>query len=604
MGLEEMQLEEYRIVPWDQDESVPFGVDREFYIPPEIERIAREVMTQYDMQVSEMTLITSKPDKGGAIWQIMTDKGPRSLKVLHREPRRSLFSVYAQQWLVDQGARVPALIKTRSGSLYVEAGQKLWIVTDWIPLVPASKVGVEGAEELVFGLGEFHRSTRGYVPPNFAKQSSRIHHWPKYYSKMIEKIGWIRDLARAYPDAAGSEQLLSVVDEFERQAKEAVVKFENSSYRKMIAKGESYWGLVHQDYGFSNGQVGEGGIWVIDLDGVAYDFPIRDLRKMITSMMDDMGIWDPDIMRRLIQAYHRANPIDRETYELLVIDMMFPNEFYKHIKEMIFDPLLFMNTEMGPILDRVLATQASKESALAELERDLASFVPGDYEEVSAEERRAARKTERFESVLEPFDPQLISSLPNLPSMPGAEADPALSPALAAGELSPALDAPLAGASIDGGATDGWHPVEVTPLLASEASEEPQAQAASPVAVASPSSIPANTDGQPLQGTFSDPMPIPASTAAPSGVGPRRAVRRSNRTFRRRKRVYGRRGTKRPTRARKAKPAVRKTTSRKPIPKRTVARKPTNARRRTVVKTKVRKVVKTKVRKAAGRARA
>lgn len=422
-------MEEYRIVPWDQDPSVPIGLDREFYIPPEVEAIAQEVIARYEMTVSEMTLITSKPDKGGAIWRLGTDKGPRSLKVLHREPRRSLFSVYAQQWLVEQGARVPALIETKDGSLYVEAGRKLWIVTDWIPLEPASKMDAEGAETLVYGLGEFHRASRGYVPPSFAQSSARLYHWPKHYGKMIEKIGWFRDLARAYPETSGSSRLLEVVDRFETQAREALAEFEKSSFRKMVAKGEQHWGLVHQDFGFSNGQMGPDGIWVIDLDGVSFDFPIRDLRKLISSTMDDMGVWDADLIRRLIQAYHRANPLDRETYELLLDDMAFPNEFYKHIKEMIFDPELFLNTELDPILTRVLAAEESKALALSELRLDVPLYEPGEYEDVverkfalpkfvrtPAEPLSADMAAPLSEDIAEPLSPEDAESAIEAPS--------------------------------------------------------------------------------------------------------------------------------------------------------------------------------------------
>ncbi len=557
MGLEEMQVEEYRIVPWDHDESVPIGVDREFYIPPEIERIAQEVIAQYDMQVSEMTLITSKPDKGGAIWKIMTDKGPRSLKVLHREPRRSLFCVYAQQWLVEQGARVPALIKSKNGQLFVEAGGKLWIVTDWITLVPASKVDIEGAESLVYGLGEFHRASRGYVPPEIAQSKSRIHHWPKYYSKMIEKIGWMRDLAKAYPDAAGSGQLLSVVDQFENQAKEALAKFEQSSFRRMVAKGDPYWGLVHQDYGFSNGQVGEGGIWVIDLDGVAYDFPIRDLRKMITSMMDDMGVWDPATMRRLIQAYHSANPIDRETYELLVIDMMFPNEFYKHIKEMIFDPLLFMNTEMGPILERVIATQESKQAALAELELEAENFAPGDYGEVPAAAPAVPRWRDQGESIADPFGPLLVPIVPS---------DAAESVMTAMEESGPVV---LPVSATDVAAGNG------SPLVS-----EPQYS--TPAEAAAPAPIP----------THAELRPVPPAAELPALVLPPSSVQRSNRTLRRRKRVARRRAAVRPPRSKKAKPADRMAARRHSKPKKRIARKPINVRRRKFGRRKVRRAVR------------
>ncbi len=78
--------------------------------------------------------------------------------------------------------------------------------------------------------------------------------------------------------------------------------------------------------------MGEGGIWIIDLDGVAYDLPIRDLRKLITSTMDDMGVWDVTWMKAMIQAYHQANPIEHDLFQVLLIDMALPNEFYKNVK--------------------------------------------------------------------------------------------------------------------------------------------------------------------------------------------------------------------------------------------------------------------------------
>ncbi|WP_028552059.1 CotS family spore coat protein [Paenibacillus sp. UNC451MF] len=372
-------MENYLIVPWAEQILSP-EIVHEQYVPPELEMLARQVMEHYDMQVSDMVLITSKPDKGGAIWKISTDKGNRSIKVLHRRPQRSLFSVGAQEYMSGLGYRVPSFIPTRDGSLYVEAGGKLWIVTEWIePLLPVSKIDLEGAAELCFGLGEFHKNSKGYIPPYGSEKSSRIYGWAKYYDKIIAKIGWFRDIAQAYPDTAASSSLLAVVDEFDRQAKEIFERFKASPYTKMIAKGEPHWGLAHQDFGWSNGQMGPGGIWVIDLDGVSYDLPIRDLRKLITSTMDDMGVWDLTWIRGMIDAYHQANPIDQETFEILWLDMAFPNEFYKHVKEIVFDPILFLQTELEPILQRVMATETSKWQALTELEMDKAKYPAGDY---------------------------------------------------------------------------------------------------------------------------------------------------------------------------------------------------------------------------------
>lgn len=375
-------MEQYLITPWDtRSGSGPVPLDWDLTVPPEVDAIAEQVMKQYDMTVTSRTLITSKPDKGGAIWRIETNKGPRSLKLLHRNPERSLFSVGLQEYVVRQGARVPALIPAKDGKLFVERGGKLWIVTDWISLTPATKVDLAGAQELCYGLGEFHRHTKGYVPPFGAKNSSRLFRWPHYYQKIAKKIGWMREMAKAYRDTAASPSILAVVDQYERQALEALERLKASAYPRMVAMGEPYWGLVHQDYGWSNGQNGPGGLWVIDLDGVSYDLPFRDLRKLITSTMDDMGVWDLTWMRGMIDAYHQANPLDAESYEVLLIDMAVPNEFYKHLKEMFFDPLTFLNTEADAILQRVVATDQSKAQALAELAAEKGKYKAGNYEQ-------------------------------------------------------------------------------------------------------------------------------------------------------------------------------------------------------------------------------
>jgi CotS family spore coat protein len=340
----------------------------EMYVPPEIEAMAQTVMAMYDMSVSGIQVITTKPDKGGAIWRIETNKGPRSLKLLHRESARSLFSVGAQAYLVSQGARVPALVPSLTGENYVLVEGRLWIVTDWVePLVPASKVDLAGAQALCYGLGEFHRLSQGYVPPAGAKLATRLRRWPKTYQKCLNKIGWFRQIARAYPEMPASTTLLSMVDLFEQQAKDAITRLQASGYGELIARGDPAWGIVHQDYGFSNGQIGTGGVWIIDLDGVAHDLPIRDLRKLITSTMDDFGTWDLTWIRGMIDAYQQANPIEPALYEVLLIDMSLPNEFYKHVAEIVFEPTLTLTTELDTLLKRLIETDKSKWMALAEL---------------------------------------------------------------------------------------------------------------------------------------------------------------------------------------------------------------------------------------------
>lgn len=352
------------IVPWEINEST-----HEFFVPEYILSYAQEVLKHYDLSVKSIEVVTTKPDKGGAIWKIATNKGPKSLKLLHRRPTRSLFSLGAQEYLtLVQEARVPPIYKTRSGENYIEAGGKLWFIAEWIePLQPVTK-DLAGAKQLCYALGEFHRLSKGYIPPAHAEVASRLYKWPKSYQKVVEKMEWFRQIANAYKDMPASSALLAVVDQFETQAIESYRRLEASQYSNLVKHGNDYWGLVHQDYGWSNGQMGKDGMWIIDLDGVAYDIPIRDLRKLISGTMADLKYWDITWIKEMILSYHEANPISPEVYELLMIDLSLPNEFYKNIKEVVFEPENFLDEQTATLIQTIVETDKTKWPVLQKLQ--------------------------------------------------------------------------------------------------------------------------------------------------------------------------------------------------------------------------------------------
>jgi len=338
-------------------------------VPPEILALAEQAATAWDMKVTGMTVAATKPEKGwGAIWKIDTNRGPRSLKLLHRPFARNLFSIGAQDYLVGRKARVAPLVRTRDGLLYTRVGERMFIVTDWIEgLHPAPKETPDGAAALCYGLGEFHKLSQGYQPPPEAYNATRLHRWPAVYQKLRTKIDWFEHLAKAYRDMPASPLLLDVLPRFRAQADEAIQLLGASAYKELIARGDQAWGLVHQDYGWSNGQLGpDGKIWIIDLDGVAFDLTFRDLRKLITGTMDDRGDWDLGWMRAMIDAYTQANPIEPAGMQVMLIDMLLPNEFYKLVKDALFEPTM-LDGAMAAALERLMVTDEHKQRALAEL---------------------------------------------------------------------------------------------------------------------------------------------------------------------------------------------------------------------------------------------
>lgn len=367
-------MEHAVILPWVEEETTQV----EFYVPDYIEKMADDVLLHYDLKVSSRVVVTTKSDKGGAIWKCETDKGPKSLKLLHRRPARSMFSLGAQEYLVkEKQAKVPPIVPTREGANYVELGGKLWFVAEWIEsLVPVTK-DLEGAKHLCRALGTFHALTKGYVPPPQAEVATRLHKWPQTYQKIVNKMEWFRSIAKAYENLPASALLLQVVGTFEAQAKQSLERLQQSQYPDLIKHGNAYWGLVHQDYGWSNGQMGADGMWIIDLDGVAYDLPIRDLTKLITGTMADLFVWDVEWIRGMIQAYHEANPISPELYEIIMIELSLPNGFYKNIKEVVYEPELFLNDPTTEaLIQSIIDNDQTKWAALAEVQDDWKGVTP------------------------------------------------------------------------------------------------------------------------------------------------------------------------------------------------------------------------------------
>ncbi|GGC88547.1 spore coat protein I [Thalassobacillus devorans] len=357
----------HNIEPWAEE-----AMEDSLYVPPYVEEMAREVLKHYDFQsIDNMTVMATKPVKGGAIWKIETERGPFSLKLLHRRIPKSKFSLGAQEYLVNEkNANVPAIIKTQTEENYVEMGGKLWFVAIWIQTLRQLPEGLEGTKKLCEALGDFHKLTKGYVPPEDAEFVSRLHRWPRTYERLEKKLNWFRDIAHAYDEMPASSTILSVIDMYQTQAREARHRLSESSYASILERGTEEASLVHQDYGWSNAQIADDGMWVIDLDGVSFDIAIRDLRKLIIDRMAAIGKWDADYIREMIQSYNAVNPISDEEYEMLLIDLSLPNSFYKEIKPIVYSPTTFMTDEFNQQLQFINELEKTKWPVLQELAED------------------------------------------------------------------------------------------------------------------------------------------------------------------------------------------------------------------------------------------
>ncbi|HET7579643.1 MAG TPA: CotS family spore coat protein [Bacillales bacterium] len=319
-----------------------------------------EIMKQWDLEVTDLELV-----QGGQmalVWKVNTPEGPVCLKRINRPEKKALFSIHAQNYLAEKGARVPAIIITKDQQLFAKHGPFLFVVYDWIEGRQFDMAVPEDVEWMMKGLAEYHQNSRGYWPPEGVPAASKLGQWPKHYTKRFRQMEAWKLIAEKQPEDPFSAHYLDIADEFIESGKDIQHQLETSHYEEWVEKCKSEPNLCHQDYGTGNTMLVGDEVWIIDLDTTAYDLPIRDLRKIIIPMMSDAGTWQPDLFDRTLSAYESVNPLTADQKKVMYIDMMFPYELYDVVR----DKFSLQNESSSVELEEAAAFERLKRENLEE----------------------------------------------------------------------------------------------------------------------------------------------------------------------------------------------------------------------------------------------
>jgi spore coat protein I len=155
-------------------------------------------------------------------------------------------------------------------------------------------------------------------------------------------------MAQTMPEDPFSQLYLAEIDPFIQEGRSTLARLLQSEYPAWVSELKASPTLCHQDYGTGNSLLGDDGkIWVIDLDTVSFDLPIRDLRKMIIPLLDTTGVWNEEQFHVMINAYESVSPLTEKQKEIMFIDMLFPYELYDVIRERYVRKTPLLETELA-----------------------------------------------------------------------------------------------------------------------------------------------------------------------------------------------------------------------------------------------------------------
>lgn len=115
-------------------------------------------------------------------------------------------------------------------------------------------------------------------------------------------------------------------------ASQAMTLLEQSCYSAWIDQFTGRAGLCHQDFGEGNVLLGDDRVYILDLDGVTFDLPVRDLRKLLLKQMSSRGKWDESLLHDVLGWYGEVYPLDPAQVQVLLVDLLFPHELHDNAK--------------------------------------------------------------------------------------------------------------------------------------------------------------------------------------------------------------------------------------------------------------------------------
>ncbi|MCX7745963.1 MAG: CotS family spore coat protein [Clostridia bacterium] len=320
--------------------------------------LANQVLKDYDIVPQNVSVI-----QGGSIktvWKIKTEDRIICLKRLKQTMDKALFSVNAQVYIRGKNGNVPGIYPDKRGNPIVTYNDQLFVLYEWIPGSDLNFGDKKDLSQALEGLAAFHVTSKGYKPPEEGRVSTKLGKWPDQYESMRNKFVEWKELSKTKSSTACYGAYLKYVDSMVDIANQSIQLIGKSQYKDLTAEGSESIVLCHQDYGKGNAILTDQGVFVLDLDGVTYDLPARDLRKIIGKRAENKGQWDLENIYEVVNWYMKVNPQSKEELNVLYIDLLYPHWFYGLVKNLFLNNKLLKSQE----IEKIASLEQNKVSIL------------------------------------------------------------------------------------------------------------------------------------------------------------------------------------------------------------------------------------------------
>jgi len=294
------------------------------------QNLALDVLKEYDIVPDSLSLIQGDIIK--TVWKLQLKGKQLCLKRLKQTLDKALFSVNAQIYIKNSGGKVPGVILNNNKQPIVQFNDQLFVLYEWIDGTDLNFNIPADLHQALHGLASFHIASKGYCPAEQSRISSKLGKWPEQYESMKSKLLAWKDIAGQNISQPHYKAYSTYTDSMVSIANQALDCINKTNYIPLTETGSNSIVLCHQDFGRGNVLAAADGVYVLDLDGVTFDLPARDLRKIIGKNAENGGQWQAGAIKEILDWYSEINPLDDDEIKVLYADLLFPHWYFGLVK--------------------------------------------------------------------------------------------------------------------------------------------------------------------------------------------------------------------------------------------------------------------------------
>lgn len=279
------------------------------------------VMSEYHLSESDYQIVSElKHDK---VWLVRDKKYGRMLVVKRMEQYRTVFPILLHQKLYESGLRVPPVLMTKDGEVYVRKNDRYFYVNEFVHSL--KRITIESRIE---ALAAFHKTARfeSLRGIDESLEEIELENFMKDYSlKIKDIIQWV--------DMVETPALKEELVEMTRMGLKVFHHIQQNLHVEdyLLTMKEKHM-ICHADFNTNNAFLTkEGNVLLMDFDFAHFGPPIEDFRFLMMSFMRKENQDMEDLLSSLFTIYFKCLEEDKSYKEFYLFDSMFPHDFHKQL---------------------------------------------------------------------------------------------------------------------------------------------------------------------------------------------------------------------------------------------------------------------------------